>query len=138
MMADAFDKQTARDLGMQVEQELMALASRRGLKVHYVGGALDGSRFTMKLDFDIAGIDKNAEDFKKHALSVGLQLDDLGKEVKLGGRRYVIAGLKTTGKGSQSAPVLATEVASGKQYLLKIGQVKMALGREVSDWEKGL
>jgi hypothetical protein len=135
-MAAAFDKKTADSLGEQVEKELAALAERMGVKVQYAGGALDGSHFTMKLDFDILGVDKRAEDFKQHAKYLGLQEDDLGKEIKIGGRRFEVSGLKLSGKGSQSAPVVATDLSNQKQYLLKVGQVKAALGRELEPWEK--
>lgn len=137
-MAAAFDKKTADGLGEQVEKELAALSERMGLQVRYAGGALEGSRFTMKLEFDTLGVDKRAEDFRQYAASLGLQEDDLGKEVRIGGRRFEIAGLKTSGKGSQSAPVVATDLASGKQYLLKVGQVKAALGRELAPWEQSI
>jgi hypothetical protein len=135
-MAAAFDKKMADNLGEAVEKELAGLAERMGLQVLYAGGSLSGSRFTMKLDFDFVGVDKEAEDFKLHADSMGLLVEDLGKEVVMGGRKFTIAGLKLAGKGSQSAPVVGTDLANGKRYLLKVGQVKMALGREVSEWEK--
>jgi hypothetical protein len=135
-MPKEFDKKMAMELAPQVEQELAALGERLGLNISYAGGTLDGPRFIMKLSIDIAGVDKAAEDFKKYAPTLGLQIDDLGKEIVVGGRKFVISGWRTTGKGSQSAPVVATEVGSGKGYLFKASQVKLALGREVSDWEK--
>lgn len=137
-MANEFDKKTAREIATQVEEELKAFGERRGLKIQYAGGTLDGARFTMKLSFDLAGVDKDAEDFKKHASMVGLKAEDLGKEITVTGRRFVIVGLKTSGRGSQSAPVIAKDILRGENYLLKVGQVKLALGREVSEWEKDL
>ena len=135
-MSERFDQAGAKALAAQVEAELAAFGERMGLKIHYAGGILDGPRFVMKLSFDIAGIDKAAEDFKAHAKMFGLQEDDLGKEIKISNRSFVIIGLRTSGKGSQSAPVIAKEVSSGKDYLFKVVQVKRALGREIAAWEK--
>ena len=134
----AFDPKGAVALAKEVEAELAAFGERMGLKINYAGGSLDGSRFVMKLSFDIAGVDKAGEDFKAHARAVGLEEDDLGREVKVGARHFKITGLKTSGKGSQSAPVMVSEVGSGKNYLLRVSQVKRALGREVAAWEEGL
>jgi hypothetical protein len=136
MTSERFDKASAQALSAQVEAELAAFGERMGLKIHSTGGMLDGSRFVMKLSFDIAGVDKAAEDFRKHARTFGLQEDDLGKEIKIGSRTFAITGLRTSGKGSQSAPVLARDTASGKDYLFKVAQVKSALGRAVAAWEK--
>jgi hypothetical protein len=131
-----FDKKSGKALALEVEKELAALGERMGLKIQYVGGTLEGSRMVLKLSFEEEGVDKGAEDFKKHAVQFGLKVEDLGAEIQMGGRRFVIAGLKTTGKGSQSAPVIATDRANGKNYLLRVKEVKGALGREVKAWEK--
>lgn len=47
------DKQTARELGREVEAALQHIASKHGVSIRYNGGQLDANSFAMKLKIDI-------------------------------------------------------------------------------------
>lgn len=94
--------------------------------------ARDEASGSIKLELSAVAADgtvltKEASHFRQEAHFHGFKPDDLGREFTSNGKRFRVSGLRTK---ARTKPILAVEVATGKEYIWPADTVKLYLGRE--------
>ncbi len=107
----SINKATAKEIGAAVESALASVAEQFGLEVSVRGGTFDAGSFKPKVEFTTANAAE--EDFVTYASLYGLDACHWGAEFTSKGKRFRISGLAHR---SRTYPILATEIATGKQY----------------------
>lgn len=124
-----FDRETVRLLHERMQTALDPLG--RELNVKFLVGNARYTADNVRFKVEAASIQANGEvvdetvaDFKRLAPLYGLKATDLGREVVINGREFVITGLKPR---SHSYPILARCKRSGKIFKLPQVDVMRAL-----------
>lgn len=112
-----------------IPENLAEFAEEHGLTVTVKGGSYHGGQVTMKVEFAVKTADGNAmtaeaEAFKWAAGRYDLRVDDLWREMALGGYRYKLVGFKSRARRS---PFLGRSLHDGKLYRFDISEVKRGL-----------
>jgi len=103
---------------LRIEAALRTIEEATGMKFEMGSVSYTDNTATFKVvgsevSEDGEVFSQEAEDFKRHAASYGLQPSDLGKEFNSRGNLFVITGLKSR---RRKYPISATEVRSGKAF----------------------
>ncbi len=128
-----FNRSNCRELMAEVEEALKPIAEKHGLTLDWKGRTFYRDQMPVmfqflvtKQDEDGNALDAKAQAFKRSAVRVGLEPDDLGKEFVSNGEKFRITGLNLRAK---RYPVLAERVRDGKKYKFGADMVKFGLQR---------
>lgn len=123
------DRQFLRNLRPEIESALKEIGERHNISLALGNASFTSNNATFKLEIATVGDNgevnsKEVNHFKSFAASYGLSPDDLGKEISMGGKRFIITGLNTN---APKNPIKMEEVGTGRKYKSPIGPVKAAL-----------
>lgn len=126
-----FNRTNARELVEECCKALEPIAKKYGLTLDEKGRSFYRDRLPMKFDLIVPvmdekgeALDPKAQEFKKKALRVGLEPDDLHREFKSRGETYRIVGLNLRAK---KYPVLGERVRDGKRFKFHVDTVRNGL-----------
>lgn len=123
------DRQTARVIQDELAAAVAPIFEKHGLAVAKGRASYDVGmfRFTVEAHATDAEHDPKVVAWNRYADAYGLPPEALGRGLTYNGKRYKIVGLVPT---RRRFPVAARDLATGKEMLLTIDGVKLALARE--------
>lgn len=114
------DKNTARQLALEIEMAMKAIADKHGLVARVEGGRFNSSGYYPNLSLISPDADKQA--FELWAPRYGLKVEDLNRTVIIKGRSFKIVGFDP---GKPKFPVKAVR-DDGQAFKLTVEAVKAA------------
>lgn len=125
-MISAFNKQNLQQLRVDMNVALAQVAAKHGIQIVLKNISFLSERASVKVELIALGSNagvtgKSAEevvreaDFKRYCSSFGLKPEQFGVQFKHGRDTYKLAGLKPR---APKRPILATNVADGRTYIL--------------------
>ena len=132
MEIKSFDRQNLKMLSADINEALQAVAKDYGIAIKTNGGTYDHVSFRLKVECSLMqdgkAITKEETSFKQYASMYGMNPEDLGKNIIVGGKAYKVMGLRPS---ARRFPILA-ERYDGKRFCLPLSSVKHALGYDVT------
>ena len=110
--------QKIQEMRKDIDEALKAVAEKHNCTIHAGSANYTSESFNIKLEVvenssDGSTVTKEELDWKANASLFGLDVDLLGKTVKIQGKDYEIVGLKPR---SRKYPVLGKDLSNGKTY----------------------
>lgn len=116
------DRAKVKEINEGTREALEKVAERFGLTVKVGGGKFDSGTFTPKIVYAEQGNDR--VEFEDNAWKVGLRETDFERVVTIQGTRYKLVGINLR---APRYPIVAVDLASGKQFKLTEASVQAAL-----------
>ena len=124
-----FDSKICKQIQLEMMELLKPLTEKYGLIVNPLSGSYTDISWKAKLEFNLDNPEKIQEDAKKtfemYADIYGLLPSDYGKRIRLGGKFYTIAGIKTS--AHKRSIVIMRE--DGKRFITTPQDVLCGLNR---------
>jgi hypothetical protein len=133
-MITNIDANACRVLRASMETALAAVKAEHGVEVKVGKATYDqgGGFVTFKVEMAVVrggNVEtKEAVSFKQFASMEGFAQDDLGKEIRLNGKRFTIHGYNSR---ATKKPVLIKEVGTNKIFITDVPSTLRALGKPV-------
>jgi len=125
-----FNQRNLKQLRPIIVDTLLQMGRDFGFTPDVGSASFNDREVTFKLKLTLTDergnpVDMQAENFKQFAMLYGLQAEHLGQSFLVQGKRYVIKGLCD---GSRKYPILAIQIATGREYKFPAETVRRALG----------
>ena len=120
---EKFDKEICRNIGIEVEIALKAIATKYGLTVTNTGGKFDDGSYSPRITFTADGAAEGT--WRTHAPSFGLPVNAFGQTFTQAGYSYTITGLDL---GKPKYCIKAKRTDNGKEYGFPAESVRRAFG----------
>lgn len=124
-MITTFTKAQTRLLAAEATAALEAVAARHGTTLTYKGGTYDTSFAALRFEFAVGEGGREAADFKRWALMLGLKETDLGRTFTARGATYTVVGYVPRGRYR----ILAKR-GDGRTFRFLVSEVVRLLGEE--------
>lgn len=125
-----FDRVTCKAMNAEILAALAPIAKKYGLNVAGKGGRFSADNWVTKIEFAVINKDgvaqsKEVAEFNRYCHLFGLNREHFGEVFVVQGRKFAICGLKPR---AHKMPVLAKEIATGKTFKFRVGQIPFAKG----------
>lgn len=129
MKIKEFNTANLPQLRAEINSALEALGEKYDVDIKAGNASYSTEVATFKLSITTKGVageveTKEAKDFKLGASLYGMKKEDMGREVTVFGRKFVITGAKWR----SGNPIIGLDKAKGKSFKLPLGEVKKSLG----------
>lgn len=118
-MIKSFDKSNLKQLRVDMESALLAVAQKHNIKIQVGSARFTETNTTFKVELSTKSTDgqvntRSVSDFKELCASYGLKPEHLGQTFTYAGERFRLDGM--AGARSIKYVFLATKLRDGKQY----------------------
>lgn len=128
-----FSKDNLDSIRNDINEALKAIESKYNIELKTGSLSYSTETFSVKVEaaIKVEGVSnsKDAQEFKKYAMIIGLQASDLGREFLSNRKTWKLLGMKPR---KQKTPMICQNVGDGKLYLLSEEEVVKALTTKVA------